>query len=304
MKYLVLFLLLISFNSFAQNCRYSASTTNFIGNITTSEQSVRHSLTIRKGSNSSFCRSFRAYFSTGNAGSYNRQAFNGTDSISYNIYKESALSTVLRDRNDANNGEYIEGNLQDRNVDYNFDFFIRLINLDTVFSLPPGVYTDLVQINIYNQSIFGIQVFQTTVNLNIQIVVPQFIELSLGPLNMQHDPSSTQYLMDFGILSSGSELQATLNVKGNVGHGIFMSSDNGSLLDNGFSSTVPYQVKIGSSTYLSLSGAGSSHLVEQSATGTPSSSSSYPVSVKLGTVTANQESGDYTDSITISVQVW
>ena len=303
MKAIVILITLFCFRSYAQNCNYNITVNNFVGTIQTQQQAVSHSFSISSGSNSNNCKNFRAFYGKGNANNYNRKVFSGNKMIDYNVYKESGLNTVLKDFGDAGAGEFISGNLESSNTSYSFDFFFKLIDLDSVFSNGPGHYNDLIPISVYSVKNNGSLTHQKTVYMNVGIVIPRYAELSVGPENMPHDPSATQHVMDFGTLESHEEARALLNIKGNVPFGIYMASQNGGALTNG-PSRVPYTIQVGSNSFITLSNPGQSHYITQHNSGTPQSSLGFPLRVRIGEVPSNPDSGDYTDVITITVNAW
>mgnify|MGYP002152372033 CR=1 FL=1 len=287
----------------AQNCNFNITSSNFVGEVQNNEQVVSYEFQLRRGRNSNNCRNFRAYFGKGNANSYSRKVFNGSKTVNYNLYQDSGVNNILKDFGDANTGEYLEGNLLNRNTDYTFRVYIKIPNLDSVFSNGPGYYNDLIPINFYGVKNNGSVIYQKSAYVNIQIIIPRFAELSVGPIGASHDPSSTQYTLDFGSIQNNESLQASLNVKGNVGFGIYMSSMNGGKLINN-NSFINYLVKVGNSNQINLSNPGQSYYMTQRNNGTPQSAESFPVTVQLQTLSPNAESGKYVDVITITVNAW
>ncbi len=302
-KIIFILSLLVGRQATALNCDYTISLGNFVGTISNSVQAVSHSFSIKRGSKSKNCENFRAFFSMGGAGSYNRQAFGNGQSIPYNLYSDSSLSSVLKDSADAvQANEYIQGDLINDNSNYNFSFYVKQVDLDTVFTTGTGYFGDNLQVSFYNIKSNGDLEYQTTAYFYLQLIIPRYAELSLVPLNGAHDPSATQYVMDFGNLTSGDTKSASLNVKGNVGFGVYMTSQNGSKLVNG-PTEVPYQVKVGPTNYTSLA-AGQETYMFQRNTGTSQNAENYPLYVELGTVPQNAEAGNYLDVITVVVKAW
>lgn len=303
LKLITLFVLSAGHALAGDTCDFSISVDNFVGEIQTQEQAATHGFTVSTEKNSGNCKNFRAYFGRGNANSYNRKAFSGNKTVNYNIYKESALNTVLKNHGDAGAGEFLAGNLPNRNTNYNFNFFFKLIDLDSVFSNGPGYYNDLIPISFYTVKNNGNLDYQTTRYMNVAIVIPRYAELSLGPANAPHDPSSTNYIMNFGTLEENEAQNAVLNVKGNVGFGVYMSSQNGGKLLNA-PAEIPYTINVNNLGFRSLSNPGQSHYITQRNSGTPETGSAFPVQVKIGNVPSNPKSGDYDDVITITIDAW
>lgn len=306
MKFILFIISLTIFSSYthAQDCRYEADAGTFSAPLINSTQIIEHVFSVRRNRLISLqCSNYRAYFGTGSSNSYDRKAFNGQNSLSYNLYRTIGLGDVLKDFPDAGPGEFISGNLPMPFNDDSKSFYVSLPDTMSIFELPAGVYTDIVPINFYSLRQNGSLQYQITRFLTISIEIPRFIELSLVPENAPHDSNSTSYLMDFGTMSSNQELAADLRVVGNLGYEVMMSSMNGGLLLNNPDS-VSYQLKVGQGSYLSLSPAGSVHQVAQSQTGTNLDGQRFNLRVKLGEVAQTLRSGDYQDVITITIQAW
>lgn len=303
MKYLILLSVLFSFQGLAQNCNYTVSSSNFVGEIDMTEQAVSHTFSIRRGSNAKSCENFRAFFGKGNANSYNRKVYNSSHNLDYNLYQEAALNNVLKDFGDAGAGEYVQGSLPSKNTNYSFNYFIKLVDFDSVFSNGPGYYNDLIPISIYNIKNNGDLVFQRTVFVNIQIIIPRYVELSVGSLGTNHDPTQTSHVVDFGTIQDNEVQSARLSIKGNVGFGVYMSSMNGGKLINDTSS-INYQVKLDTTNYQTLSNPNQQYYITQKNTGTAQSGDHYIVSLKLGSLPQNAKNGTYEDTITVTINAW
>lgn len=302
---LAFFIYIASFNeaALAQNCNYNVSLNNFVGEVQDGQQAAVHSLSISKNNNSANCENFRVFFGKGNANSYNRKVFGGTGQVDYNIFKESGLNTVLKDQGEAGAGEYLEGSLPNANTSYSFNFFFKIVDLDSVFSDGPGYFNDLIPVSVYSVKNNGDLQYQTTRYMNVTIVIPRYAELSLGPANAPHNPATTSHIMDFGILQTNEEEEAVLNVKGNVGFGVYMASQHGGKLVNG-ASEIPYTIDVANLGPRSLSNPGQAYYITQRNSRTPESGTAYALKVRIGNVPANPDSGDYQDVITITVTAW
>jgi spore coat protein U-like protein len=304
MKIMLLLLLTIILpKAHAQSCNINASVANFTMTLISSEQAVAHPIQVSRGSNSTNCQNIRLYFGKGNANSYNRKVYQGSINFSYNIFKESGLLTVLKDQGDATASEYIEGSLPSVNSNIPFNFYLKLIELNSVFGSAPGYYHDLIPIHIYTVRTNGTEDYQTTRYMNVSIIIPRYAELSLGPAGSPHDPNSTSHVMNFGTLTSNDQQMAALKVKGNVPFGIYMSSLNGGKIVNN-TSFVPYTIKLGNSLFMSLSTPNQNYYMTQHNSGTNMSGENFNIHVKLGIVPPNATTGDYEDIVTVTVEAW
>lgn len=295
-------LLLLPLTSWAQNCGYEISMGSFMAAIQDQPQTLAHSLSLTRGSNSSNCENYHIYFGKGQANSYQRRAYSGSSSVPYNLFRAINQGNVLKDFGDAGPNEFITGAAASRNVPYTSTWYVGVSDLDAMFSSPPGVYTDVVPVHIYRVRNNGQITHQTTRYLTLSFNLPRYAELSLVPENAPHNPSSTSFVMDFGELQPQEVLGADLRVVGNVGFGVMMSSMNGGKLLGG-SNSVPYQISVANRGYFTLSPAGAQYMVATRQSGTNTSGERYNLKVRIGHF-SNLPGGDYQDVITITVQAW
>lgn len=286
-------------------CNFDASVDFFGAVLNNQDQVLAHEFQVirRPPSPPPFCGSFRVYAGKGNTNSYERRAYSGSFSVRYNLVQSANSGNILKDYPDAGPGEYLSGSLSSNDTPVPTTFYVTLPDLISIFSTPPGVYTDVVPFHVYSVSNSGDVTFRTSRYMTLSIQIPRYTELSLVPTQAPHDPSSTVYTMDFGQLSSQSELSADLIIVGNVGFSVMMSSQNGSRLVNQ-NSHVSYQLKIADQSYRSLSPAGSLHQVAMRTSGTSPQGQRYPLRVRLGQVANDLAKGVYQDQVTITVQAW
>jgi spore coat protein U-like protein len=303
--YTFLFLSYLSFNLYAQNCNYNVNVNFFSGAITNVEQMVAHEISVSRPGNTPGpnCGDYRIYAGKGQANSYDRKAYNGSNFVSYNIYTNVSGGAIVKDFPDAGAGEFLSGSVPQPNTPVPTEFFVRIPDILSIFATPAGVYTDVIPFNVYAVRNNGRVEFQTQRFMTLSINIPRYAELSLVSQNAPHDSNSTVYTMDFGTLQSNTELSADLIVVGNVGFSVMMSSLNGSRLMNQQAS-VPYQIKVGQAPYLSLSPAGAHFQTAMRYSGTQVQGVRYPLRVRLGQVSSQLPTGLYQDTITVTIQVW
>ncbi len=288
------------------DCGYTINMGSFMAAVREDAQVLPHSLTLeRTQSSENNCGTYRLYFGKGYANSYQRRAYSGIRSVTYNLHPTINTGNILKERGDAGPNEYIVGQAPSKNVPYTSSWYVSVPSLYSLFSSPAGVYTDVVPIYVYQVKSNGDVDYETTRYLTLSFTIPRFVELSLVPENANHDPSATTYVMDFGELSPGEELRADLRVMGNVGYGVSITSLNGGRLMNGMDTGVPYQIRVGSANYFTPTPAGSPHQVAQRYFGTDTDGERYNLRVKIGNFTSSALSGgDYQDVVTITVQAW
>jgi hypothetical protein len=288
----------------ADDCDYTIQMGSFTAAVKETPQTLPHTLILTRGQNSSNgnCQNYRVFFAKGYANSYQRRAYSGLSSLPYNIYSSVNQGNILKDHGDAGAGEYLTGYAPDKDSPYTTTWYVGVSDIYTLFTTPPGVYTDVVPINVYNVKNNGTLEYSTTRYLTLSFSVPRFAEVSLVPVNAGHDPNATTYVMDFGTLETSEELAVDLRVVGNVGFAVMMSSMNGGSLANVNGGTIPYQMKVGNGSYFTFSGSGP-YQVASSSSGTSTQGIPYTLRVRIGTVLSNV-AGDYQDSVTITVQAW
>lgn len=305
MKIIFFSLALLSSGAWADpDCGFNIQMGSFTATVKETSQTLPHSLTLTRSHNSAdgTCSAYRLYFGKGNANSYQRRAYSGLASLPYNLYRAINEGNILKDHGDAGSNEYITTLSPDKETPYTSAWYVGVADINTLFTTPAGVYTDVVPINVYNQKSNGDISFQTARYLTLSIVVPRFVELSIVPQGGAHDRNATTYVMDFGELQAGEELRADLRVVGNVGYGVMMSSQNGSKLSNG-TGLIPYQIKVGNGGYFTFPGSGQMQ-VASSGHGTSTQGQAYGLRVKIGTIPSNPSPGDYQDVITVTVQAY
>jgi hypothetical protein len=303
MKVLIIVLFLSS-TAYAQNCNYNVNTGNFTATLLPQAQVLPQEFTLSRPTNSSQsnCQTYHAYFGTGQANNYQRRAYAGSHSLTYNLYQAVTMGATLKDFGDAGPGEFITGFVPQPNVVNTSTFYVEVIDQSSSFAIPPNTYTDVVPINIYAVRSNGNLELQATRFFTLSFTIPRYAEVSIVPVNAPHDPTATTYVMNFGEMTPHQELEADLRIKANVPYGLWISSLNGGQLRKNPSTTsVPYQIRIGAGPYLTPTSSGQWVLNENS----PSTSSGRPyrLNVRLGNF-SSLDDGDYEEAITLTVQAY
>ncbi len=312
MKLRLIFLIFIfSLPSFSQDCSYSIDIDSFFPvTISETQQTLPYSLRLTRGQTSSGpnCENYRLYFGKGNANSYQRQAFSGSNTVNYNLYKEVNRNTILKDFSDAGTTEFITGFAPNKFTPYTSTWYVGVPSIfDNFASAPAGVYTDVLPVNVYQVRNNGNVEFQTARFLTLSFTVPRFVQVSIVDQNQPHDSSSTTYTMDFGELSSNQLLRADLRVVGNVGYSVSLTSTNGGVLKNtkpNSSSEVSYSIRVAGGSFFSPTNANSPYFLFDTNSSTDISGNRYPLRVRLGNVASNLDDGDYSESLIFTIQAY
>lgn len=281
-------------------CGYDFDVSNVTILVGDTAQVLAQPITLtRDGGNSTNCRNYRLFFGKGLANSYQRKAFTwGGRSINYNLHQALNKVGILKDFNDAvTAAEYLAGSAQDRHTTYSTRHFISAPAIDDGF-VDAGIYIDVVQVALYSyRDDFSGFDFEGTRSLTIFFTVPEKVQVSLVDENGSFDPSSTNKVLDFGLLEKGETMGVDLRVSSNTPYQVKMSSMNGSSLKSG-STGIAYALKV-NGTAVSLGTPGSSVFVG-SGNSTNSSGALYNMRITISGETENMPAGIYQDAITIT----
>lgn len=289
--------------AFGAECDYELYLPYAAVQLTDTQQVVQLDVGVMrdKSSSSARCKSYQIYFGKGLSNSYQRKAFSlSANSLNYNLHKLINLNGILKEQGDAlNANEYVFGTTDQHDSTYNQRIFISVPGLEAQNYPKSGTYYDIVQVAIYaNESNSGNFRLQATGNLYVGLIVNKKIDISLIDEGGVFDPSATSKVLDFGILSQGSEKGADLRVVSNTSYQVKVSSaNNGNLrLSN---SSVAYSMRSnGSLVSLALS-SGLPTLIG-SGDATDAAGDKYNLRFQVTGSTANLTPGIYNDTITVT----
>lgn len=308
MKLMISFLFALSFSTLVfADCEYTLSTPVLSYGVGETNPIQPGTVGIlRTKSNSDACRSFFLAFTRGWAGNYNRRATNllNGDLISYNLYKNSNGTGVLKEPNDITSSNEVLFDTITRDESKTLTYYFNLASQNA--SLPPrsGMYLDVIQVQAYSGTYTNINSFEGTRDLNVYIYVPKFVSLSMVDTGEIYNPSQTSKTLDFGELEVNESLQFDVRVVSNAGYILKVSSANNGLLKRldgtGSKSEIGYEF-YANNTLKSLTTSAASPVSIANATGrTPSGGAQIPIKVVIKSVT-DKDPGTYQDYITLSV---
>ncbi len=248
------------------------------------------------------CHKYFVGFGKGRENVYARAARHSEGpKISYNLYKASSGQTLLKDLPEATEQNVIEDKfLSNRPNQTKSENFWILI--PEVGSLPrAGVYFDTVRVNLYAHKLASDRL-QSYADFPVQIIVGQNIGLSLVDVGRPFDENDTTHTLNFGQLTAGESGRMDIRVRANIGHRLYLSSqNNGALKHVSRSSNVGYELFVSGRKISLNSGLNSPSLAGESQMPTSEAGDLYPVEVKIGDV-SSRPAGDYRDVITVSVE--
>lgn len=302
MKFLILILMSLSFNIYAQDCRYNLHMNNAVIEVLDNSQVIQQTFTLDRdntGSGSSKCNNYRVFFGKGLANSYQRKAYSLQGAqYAYNLHKLVNQSGVLKERNDAvTSNEFVEGIAPNRNQTYSNSFFISVPGKASS-TVSSGFYYDVVQIALYSRD--GSELtYETTDNLTLLFYINQTVQVSIVDEGGTFDASSTSKVLDFGYISQNAEKGADLRVVSNGSYQIKISSQNNGEMKLGSSDTIDYSLRVNGST-VNLASSASSPVLIGSGNATGSQGALYNLKVKIIENPQNKSAGMYQDILTIT----
>jgi len=167
-------------------------------------------------------RNYFITFSRNSSGNYNRVLRNGSAQLSYQLYKDASLSTVLKDRPEATSSEVISGVTPSTTPVTIPLSFIVYISPGQV--LAPAIYTDTVTLSVYDGSYTTGQP-DATATISISAQVRAAADLALVASGAAFS-ASTARTLNFGNLAPGQNLGCDLRVRSNIGYTIGLASQN------------------------------------------------------------------------------
>ena len=268
-------------------------------NVTLGSSVISNTITISRSNTATSC-SYYVTFDAGSGSSYvNRKVLMGSDSLDYNIYRDSLLSSILYNYPDsASSSNFVIGG---------FPAGGGAINTHTIYfsllpysgSPPSGRYQDSVSSSLYMGTL-GSGTLQRSRNIRSRFDMPKVTNISLVSTGSAYNQGDTTETLNFGALAQGQSLTMDVIVTYNAGYQITMSSsNNGSLKHSTLLQFVPYSLTVNSSV-VNLSTSSSSPVIVSTGTGTNSNGLRVPVSVTIGAL-GTAAPGSYTDVIQMVV---
>ncbi|MEZ0391962.1 MAG: spore coat protein U domain-containing protein [Pseudobdellovibrionaceae bacterium] len=249
-------------------------------------------------------------FTKGNGASYvARRAANGSNTLSYQLYKDTGLSKILKDNpdittiDDVVDGGFLAGAIPvSQTVNYYFD--IPYASATTPVMVSSGTYTDNFTLNLYEGSGPPFGTLVASKGVNITVTVPKMIALSLVDPGAPYQQGQLSKNVNFGTMTEGSAANVDLRLRTNAGFSVtFSSANNGKMKHTspGKNSLVPYSLMVNGAT-LNLSNSSTVPVVGLTGSGsTALSGLGYPIKVVIGSVTGPTVlGGPHSDDITIT----
>lgn len=165
-----------------------------------------------------------------------------------------------------------------------------------------GRYEDNFSVRVYKGSLNGSRTLEDSDSFRLRQELSKKIDLSLVSVGQQFDPAATYRSVNFGTLTAGKQETFDLVLKFNAGYRVRVSSqNNGQLKHSSLPNTIAYSLSFDGNS-VGLSGSASSPvLVAQGSGVSPSGGTRLGGVFTVGAVATGAQSGNYQDSITITV---
>jgi hypothetical protein len=226
----------------------------------------------------------------------------GTNSIPFQLYKDSGKSNILKSFTEASTAnDVLVGSFNGNNTGpINMIYYPWV---DTAYTAADGPYVESYGFYLY-QGTIGAKasaVQRDNKSTNMKYQKSGFVELSLVDTGALYNAADTTQTLNFGNLATGAVRSFDLMLKYNGGYKLSMASLNGSNIKSG-ARLIPYTMTINSSG-VALSTTPTivrTYADDGGSLTSPSAGLRLPVSVTMGTV-GSSPTGNYTDTVSISV---
>jgi spore coat protein U-like protein len=272
---------------------------NLTGNLAPSE-----TFRIKRGNNGG-CNFFVTVSNGGAAGFASRRLLHADNSSSLPVQlcRDASCANILKhfpqvsSSADVFTGTFISGNGNPDTV--NFVIYPRLTAPEYEKF---GTYDDDFTVRVYEGSPTGSYSQEDGESFRVRYDMSKKIDLSLVEAGSAFEASSTSKTLDFGPLATGQQLAFDLVTKYNAGYRVrFSSQNNGSLRHTNSSATLGYSLSLNGNA-VSLAGSSSSPVQVASGSGvSPVGGMRLAGRVTIGTVAPTAQSGQYKDTITVTV---
>ena len=246
----------------------------------------------------------------GGAASYAaRRGSDGGNLIDYQLYKENALSLILKDvpdlltDDDVVKGGFNGGTNQTQTVNYYFEIPYDAATAPSLVAA--GTYTDAFTMNIYEGNVpSGYVTPVDSQVINVTINVPTMIGLSVIDSGGGYVDGQLTRNISFGTLSEGQSSAHDIRVRTNAGFDVTFSSANNGYLNHDDvtkNSQVPYKFYVNAGL-LDMSNSAAVPVSGVTAAGQTSLSGlAYPVKIVIGNVlSSGKMGGAHSDVVTIT----
>lgn len=221
---------------------------------------------------------------------YQRVIRSGSESLSYQCYRDQMRSVILKDLPDASVQEVLSGRIAKDTPQVRLSFYLEVPALQHA---PPGFYSSPLEITLYEGDLSRHTLLQREV-VNVSLYVPPKVRLQV----VETGSEGRKGRIDFGTLEDGKTADFELLLQANTAFSVSAQSHQGGVLrhsDPQDNSQVPYILTLRGATV--PLGKDEKPLFTVSA---GSRTTRVPGKISIGKV-GNPTPGTYGDSITFTI---
>ena len=314
---------LLSSLIFSEKTWASACSTVTWGNIATTvsldaNQAPDVSIVISRnsgGSNQGTCDFFIVVDEGGAANYANRylDIFGNSINYPFQIYQDSGHTVAARPLSSATQPTVISGTFSGSNTSVTVHYYPKI---DTSIGMyQSGFYANQFTYTLYTGSVSGGRNFVSNRSVNFTYNNPIVANLSVVDTGAPFSAADVTQTMNFGALTSNASKSCDVVLQYNSGYQLDMLTANGTSggvnrIKNANGNTISYTLRVNGAvksvgtfyTSVATSSNGGGADGHQAANPvSPAGGTRIPVSVTIGNVAANAQSGTYTDTVTIRI---
>ncbi len=187
-------------------------------------------------------------------------------------------------------------------------FYAKIGTLPAV--LAPGIYTESlifrVAARLTNPPASDWATWPVVLSRGVQFMyqVEKELSLSIVASGGVFDPLATAKLMSFGEIESSELRTVDVIIKTNVGYRLKVSSTNEGSMEHSSGASIPYILRASGSVVNLIGSSASPVLISSSAANSPPLGFTVPVEIEVGIVTGSEPGGEYTDTISLSIEAF
>lgn len=256
---------------------------------------VAQAVTFRIRSSDGGCSFFATVAPTATTGRGAGFLRHGSATLQYTVAKDASGSQPLSALNLASVSETFSSTMAAGAGTASFQFAFALAPQQVV---PPGQYTDQMEISVYEGSLAN-PILRDRRRFTVTVPVPAVAELSFSE-GSDFDVGRGSYTVNFQNLRAGSRRDVRLKVRSNAGYRINFQSANGALrhVDAADGSEVPYTISVDSGNLHLRRGVPMQAILSNDVT--DPGGRQHLINFTVGDI-GSASAGDYTDIIDLSV---
>lgn len=265
---------------------------------------VNPSMVVKANTKSGGCNFFITVGYGGGGSFSNRRLVYASNPWPVRITKDAAGTNYLKTLAQASNdNDIVTGvlpSINNNDTQVTVSFWAELLDLYT--SRPSGYYADSFVVTLYKGTLSS-YTLEGTFTLTLGVNSFKIVDISIVPTGSSFNVTDTSEVLNFGQLSQGATRSADVILKYNAGFILKASSaNNGQLKHSSLNSYVPYAITFAGAPVNLTNSATTPVTINQGSGTSPANGTIFNTVVTIGGLPSTQGSGNYSDTITLTVQ--